>query len=420
MSDSSVSDSNIMRKSDRRKLSLSLYLNYFVHGIGLIILAQNMQALGHFWNVPIATVSYVISGIGIGKLIAYLLFGYLSDRFGRKMLVYSGVLSYMIFFIGIPFTHNIALSYVLAIIAGIANSALDSGTYPTFVEMGGNNSASNVFIKAFMSLGEFILPLVVAMIEVRHLWFGISFVAPVAVLLINLVILHSVSFPDRKKADAQLEVKTEEISQIRKGISTVALALYGYTTMAIMILFTQWITMFAQKDLGFGLITAHALLSLYSIGSISGVIITFILLKLNVPENTLLIVSNLISLVAIFVITIATTPLVSMTAAFVFGFTAAGGVLQVALNLLLKLFPEHKGFVTGVYMTFGSIATFTIPLITGLLSKTSIHAIMNFDVMIGVVGTVLVIASAMAMNTNGALIHISGRLLHINTNTTNE
>lgn len=56
-----------MTKSNRRRLSMALYLNYLVHGIGLIILTQNMQALGGFWHVPIATVSYVISGIGIGK-----------------------------------------------------------------------------------------------------------------------------------------------------------------------------------------------------------------------------------------------------------------------------------------------------------------------------------------------------------------
>ena len=57
-----------------RRLSFSLYLNYVVHGFGLLILAQNMTALSHAWNVPIAVVSYVISGVGIGRLPNYRIF----------------------------------------------------------------------------------------------------------------------------------------------------------------------------------------------------------------------------------------------------------------------------------------------------------------------------------------------------------
>ena len=71
----------------QHQLSISLYLNYFIHGIGLIILTQNMQALGQHWQTPLATVSYVISGIGIGRLLAYFILENLSDRFGRKVFV---------------------------------------------------------------------------------------------------------------------------------------------------------------------------------------------------------------------------------------------------------------------------------------------------------------------------------------------
>ncbi|WP_439709737.1 hypothetical protein [Secundilactobacillus paracollinoides] len=107
-----------MSNSQKRILSICLYLNYLVHGFGLIILTQNMQSLGHFWGVPIATVSYVVSGIGIGRLLAYFVFGYLSDRFGRKFLIYVGVFSYLIFFLGMPFVKNIQLAYLFAIMLG--------------------------------------------------------------------------------------------------------------------------------------------------------------------------------------------------------------------------------------------------------------------------------------------------------------
>nr|WP_252894970.1 MFS transporter [Liquorilactobacillus satsumensis] len=150
----------------KKRLSLSLYLNYFVHGIGLIILAQNMQTLGHLWQSPLATVSYVISGVGIGRLLAYLLLGSLADRYGRKSFVFLGMGSYLLFFVGILLAPpNIQVAYLLAILAGVANSALDSGTYPTFAELGDRSSSANVLLKAFISLGEFVLPLCVALLE---------------------------------------------------------------------------------------------------------------------------------------------------------------------------------------------------------------------------------------------------------------
>ena len=48
-----------------RPLCLSLYLNYFVHGIGVLILAQNMDSLAARWG-SLADVMSVIGMLGIG------------------------------------------------------------------------------------------------------------------------------------------------------------------------------------------------------------------------------------------------------------------------------------------------------------------------------------------------------------------
>ena len=64
--------------------------------IGLIIIAQNMQNLSDDWNTPIKTVSFVISGVGMGRLLSYLLTGYLADRLSRKLFIYIGMGCYLI------------------------------------------------------------------------------------------------------------------------------------------------------------------------------------------------------------------------------------------------------------------------------------------------------------------------------------
>jgi MFS family permease len=85
-------------------------------------------------------------------------------------------------------------------------------------------------------------------------------------------------------------------------------------------------------------------------------------------------------------IVLFTNDLVMNLASFVIGCTAAGGVMQIGLTLMGDLFPTAKGRITGIYYTASGLASFSIPVVTALISKTSVVNIMWFDVAIAVVG----------------------------------
>ncbi|ETY74656.1 chorismate mutase [Lactiplantibacillus fabifermentans] len=388
---------------NHKTLSVSLYLNYFVHGLGLIILAQNMQALSQHWQTPLATVSYVISGVGIGRLLAYFILGNLSDRYGRRLFVNLGMLSYLIFFVGMANVTNLQVAYVLAILAGVANSALDSGTYTTFLEMQGAKGAANVLLKAFVSVGEFLLPLLVVTLNTAKLWYGWSFMLAAGILLVNFWLLNRQTFPAKNQATTTTVTAATKLSRPRQWAASLGLAGYGYTSMALMILYTQWISLFVKQELGYHEVLAHLLLSLYSIGSITGVLVIFWLLKRGVAETRLLVTMNLGSLLSLAVVCYTSWGWLSSLAAFAFGFTAAGGIMQVGLNLFIKLYPQHKGRITGTFFTFGSLASFTIPLITGWLSQQSLGAAMRFDLIIGIAGLGLISLTAWALRSQPTL-----------------
>lgn len=380
-----------------RRLSFSLYLNYVVHGFGLLILAQNMTALSHDWNVPIAVVSYVISGVGIGRLVAYLITGYFSDKLSRKFFVYLGMLCYFLFAVGIPFSRSIPLSYFFAILAGVANSALDAGTYTTFVEMAHGNGRYNVLIKAVASIGEFIIPLLVSLFAHLHAWYGWSFMVMALILVINAFLLLPLKFPKQGVAEA---IETVDIKEKSKGIkifTSILFALYGYLSMALMIWYTQWITLFGQNTVGFTNIQSHFLLSLYSIGSIVGVILLFILLGKNVSETAIMIAMNIIATASLLAIIVSKNIAFSEIASFMFGFSAASGVMQTGLTAFMRLYPARRGFVTGIFYFFGAIASFTVPIITGLLSKESIKLAFGADIVIGIVAVIVVTLIALLM-----------------------
>ena len=117
-----------------------LYLNYLIHGMGVLLITLNMAHLQEQWGTDAAGVSVVISSLGIGKL-ATIVTGFLSDRFGRKPFIYLGILSYLIFFVGILLTKNIYLAYVFGIMAGeqlprLRNLSGADGIFPALCQPG--------------------------------------------------------------------------------------------------------------------------------------------------------------------------------------------------------------------------------------------------------------------------------------------
>ncbi|KRN80481.1 MFS transporter [Fructilactobacillus lindneri] len=219
-----------LTKRQKNHLSLGLYCNYFIHGFALVILAQNILSLASSWMTTVAVVSYVISGIGIGRLIAYPITGALADRLSRKMFVYIGMLCYLIFAIGMVVTHQIVIAYGLAILAGIANSALDAGTYTTLVEINDGEGQSTVLLKAFMSVGEFILPLIVTYLAGHGFWFGWSFVIMAGLILLNLVNMLFLQFPQPNMVVQSNQFNATNLTGGRKLLATISLVGYGYTS----------------------------------------------------------------------------------------------------------------------------------------------------------------------------------------------
>ena len=112
-----------------------VYVNYFVHGMGASILAQNSSSLQSLWHTDAAAVLYVISALGIGRFIALPFSGVISDKLGRKKTILIGIAFYIAFFGGILVTPNVQIAFAVALLAGIANSFLDSRCIPAVMEI---------------------------------------------------------------------------------------------------------------------------------------------------------------------------------------------------------------------------------------------------------------------------------------------
>lgn len=376
-------------------VAFGLYVNYLVHGMGVILMSLNMSSLELQWQTNAAGVSVVISSLGIGRLSVLLFAGILSDRFGRKPFIILGMICYLAFFFGIVNTHSIILAYAFGFLAGIANSFLDAGTYPSLMEAFPRSAGTaNILIKAFISAGQFLLPVIISLLVWANLWFGWSFMAAAGLMIINGLILFRYPFPPHTSTKAQVKqsAPTKTITAGKHQCSLLDLGsytLYGYISMTTFYLVSQWLAQYGQFVAGMPYLQSIRLLSIYTCGSLLCVFISAPLVRKAIQPTTLLMLYTFISFTALLLVCLNPTVWMVVIFSFVIGFSSAGGVVQIGLTLMAARFPYAKGKATGIYYSAGSIATFTIPLITARLSEHSIADIMWFDTVIAAVGFLL-------------------------------
>jgi len=149
-----------------------------------------------------------------------------------------------------------------------------------------------------------------------------------------------------------------------------------------------WMPKYAMAFGGMSEVDSLKTISYYSIGSLLCVFLFALLLKRLVRPVWANVFNSGLAVVAGVVIYLFPSSLVCNVGAFIIGFSAAGGILQLGVAVMAEFFPKSKARVTSVYMMMGGLANFIIPLITGYLSKFSLRYIILLDIAFAVVAFV--------------------------------
>lgn len=373
----------------------SLYTNFIFQGMAAIILSQNLNALKDSWQASVQQITLVISAIGLGRVIILYFAGYFSDRFGRKKTVQLGILSYLIFFIGIICSQNYLQGLFFALFAGFSNAFLDTSTYPTLMEAFPNerdNSSLSVLNKAFISLGQFLLPLITRFMIDHEWYFGLVFIGCAVGLFINLIYISSLSFPERHAFEAETPVVVEEAVEVPKSrrplfkYEGIALLIFSFTSVSTFNIFILWVPSFAESLSLMNHSNSLVLVSAYSLGSFVSVFLTSYIVKKGVAPTLLLIWCSLISLFLLIGMTFFPSVPMFLIGSLGIGVFAAGGIWQLGLATLLELFSKGKGRVTSYYSIATSVSVMIIPYITGLLEKNSVSMIFGLNIFLTAIG----------------------------------
>ena len=345
-----------------------LYLSFFVHGFGAAILSQNTKSFQALWNTDAAGVLYVISALGIGRLITYPFSGAISDKFGRRLTVIIGCLVYIGFFGGILLAPNTTVAFFVAILAGVANGFLDSGVLPAVMEILVQSSGlASILSKLCIAIAQYILPVMVTFWASNGLWFGWTFVICIVLLVIISLLLTKIPFATVGEAKAETAA---DVVQVKSNfwIEGVALIIMGYTATATFQVFLNINKDYGMTFLNMTEAAAGKIGSNYALGSIFAVLLNVVLVKWIKPVR-MIVVYPALSLATLLWMYFVPSPIVAQIGGFLIGATCAGGVLQFLVSVMSDLFPASKAKAVSMIMIAGALCAFSITAIAGTVTS---------------------------------------------------
>ena len=125
----------------------------------------------------------------------------------------------------------------------------------------------------------------------------------------------------------------------------------------------------------------------YSAGTMVALVVTSLLIT-KFKQVRFLVIYPAISAVMLVLVYLIKSPMICYVGAFVIGYAAAGGVLQMATAVVNDLFPKIKGTITSLVMIASSLCNYTI--LTAAAKMTSSQVII-MNIVITVIGVLLAV-----------------------------
>ena len=369
-----------------------LYLTFFIHGIGASLLGQ--QAIKEFlsgqWGAGIEQVTLVAAALGLGRLISLPFSGPISDKMGRRPCALMGIVLYILFFVGIALSPNMQTAYFAAILGGAANSFLDTGVIPACVEiLEPRSGLATMLTKLFISAAQLLMPFLLGFIAGTGFPYSIlMYLAAGAILLIGILVLI-VPMPQGAKPEGKADSFLQSLKKAKFTPQSVALILIGFTCTATFQLWLNCAQTFGKEVAG--MTDPGSMQTFYSAGTILAIFVTAILVS-RFKAVRFLLIYPVISLIMLSLVYIIKTPQICMIGAFVIGYSAAGGVLQLATATVNDLFPDIKGTITSIIMIASSLSNYTVLSLAGKIgAEKGAGAVVILNIVITAVGVGLAV-----------------------------
>jgi MFS family permease len=393
--------------------ALALYFTYIILGIEVSVLSQYKQQFAGAWGITktlangqldVSLVLAAIAALGLGRLIMLPFSGPFSDRFGRKSAGLIGCALFAVYFIGIAWAPNFYLAYIFAIVGGMANSFMDVCVAPSCMEIfPDSGEVASMFMKFSMAIGQFILPFMIGFAATNHMSYKVIFYVVAALIIMDGVLISFMKFPPKNKVAGESGEHAEKTAAKKEKMkftpASIAVICVGFTVTST---FQLWLNCNQELGLMYGLAEPRIIQSYYSLGGITAILVTSVLVKKFIEPVKILFIYPLIAVVTLLAVYFVQTPAMCLIGGFMIGYAGAGGVLQIGVATANKMFPTNRGKITSIFMIASSLANYVVLNIAGIITSTGgtngPRYVLLFNAAITIVGVLLAVFINMQFN----------------------
>lgn len=163
--------------------------------------------------------------------------------------------------------------------------------------------------------------------------------------------------------------------------------LIGFTSTATFQLWLNCAQTFGKEIAGIPSASVSMMQTYYSAETMVALVVTSLLIT-KFKQVRFLVIYPAISVVMLVLVYLVKTPMICFVGAFVIGYAAAGGVLQMATATVNDLFPNIKGTITSLVMIASSLCNYTI---LSAAAKMSSMQVIMMNIVITVIGVLLAV-----------------------------
>lgn len=363
---------------EQKAVLVILLSNIFIAFLGIGLIIPVMPLFMNVMHLTGSTMGYLVAAFAVAQLIASPIAGRWVDRYGRKIMIVSGLflfaLSELVFGLG---THVYVL-YFARLLGGISAAFIMPAVtaYVADITTVQERSKAMGYVSAAISTGFIIGPGIggfIAEYGVRLPFFFAAGIAFIAVISSMFMLKEPLTKEEREKQMNEVKESTF-FKDLKKSIHpsyliafiivfVLAFGLSAYETV---------FSLFTNLKFGFGPKDIAVIITVSSIVAVIIQVLVFGKLVNALGEKRVIQLCLIIGAVLAFVSTVVSGFLVVLIVTCVI--FLAFDLLRPALTTFLsKIAGNQQGFVAGMNSTYTSLGTIFGPALGGILFDQNIH-----------------------------------------------